>query len=278
MKIRTDFVTNSSSSSFAVEIIIQSTDGTQYGMKIDEENSHADLTCTATEIMDAPDVEALVKLLQKSLDDVNMMIPEEIDRYKRQLLNMGLTPEEAQEEIDVLPCKQAGNFFNRVQEHITDIDQIEMIKLRRIWEAWGEASSCFGASANDMYRDLPILAQRVCQAKDSTEKERAKAELLRYINEVSWKAASGWQDTFPTGFMGSKVPASLVWQGVTDDIEELAAMIVNEELPNVDLGKETVIINRGKQEITRKAEYYLYAEGDYDRAHFSDWPDGPAQD
>ncbi len=99
--------------------------------------------------------------------------------------------------------------------------------------------------------------------------------MLKYISETSWDTESAWGDSFPSGFMGSEVPATLVWQGLTDDVETLAELIVKEEFPNVDLGKETVIIDRETQEITRKAEYCLYADDNYGRAHFSDWPDDP---
>ena len=82
MKIRTDFVTNSSSSSFVVEIKVKTTDGREFIQAVDPDdgggNGNVEVNCTAEEILAASSVEELANILSGGIEAIE---PEGADEW-----------------------------------------------------------------------------------------------------------------------------------------------------------------------------------------------------
>ena len=234
MKIRTDFVTNSSSSSFAVEIIIRDDKGNDYSALIDpsrgERDASVNVTCSAEDIMNEKSVKSLLKLLTNSLVDT--------------------------ETGKACRGQSFNNFKNDVNSNVSDISQISNIKLKRIWFAWGEAASCFGWNLDSYAPDLPKLAKRVGKSVGD-EKEKAKKDMIEYLSHYNNKIDNDWGDHFPSGFMGSSVEGSIVWNQCAETIEEFAQKVLDENLPRHDYAEETVDIDINNSTVKRSAEYIL---------------------
>ncbi len=252
MKIRTDFVTNSSSSSFVVEIAIKTTDGKEFLSRVDPNGGDgigdANILCSAEDVLKSESVEELTQLLTEK---IVVNVPEEDI-----VVNM---PEEAADCC----AENIATFFNNVAKEIKSIGDIDTITFSRIWSAWGEGASCFGWNLDYFAEELPELAEQVCEL-DGEEKENAKKALQNYLSKFPGTIEGEWGGCFPSGFMKTKAKGSIVWTGIANNIEEFAQKVMDEDLPNDDYAVETITVDMQSKKVTQRAEYILGGNSEED--------------
>lgn len=243
MKIRSDFVTNSSSSSFCVEICIKAKNGEEFTARIDPDdgggNGCADVNCSGEKLLHSSNVQELLDLLQ---DSVEVQEPAEAEDYFKDYLK---------------------GYCENIASRITDISQIDAVTLTRIWSAWGEGASCFGANLECFAPELPELASKVCESAGE-EKEEAKAELAAYLSDYDGSITSEWGGEFPGKFMGANPKASIVWKEMADTIEDFSEKVIEESLPDNDYAEEKTIINFTDGSVQHTSEYILKNNDEYE--------------
>ena len=227
MKIRTDFVTNSSSSSYCVQIVITDNQKNKHVLIVDGEkvaqyggeNCRPNITCCADRILEVKSIEQLKELLIEHKEDISK--------------------------------KKLQEYFAKLEEAVTSIEDIDSITLKRFWQPWGEGSGC--TVMND--DTLQQLAQEVCIAKKG--EQEAVEQFVHYLDTASVITEGGWGDGFPTDFCQAKsAQPRYRWRMYEDNIQKLAKMIVENNIKD-DFTEECTEIDMRNHSITQTAEFII---------------------
>ena len=232
MKIRTDYVTNSSSSNYTVTLEIKTKDGRtltkDYGSDDFDSSSNVWVYGSVNWILKATTVGELVEAL---------MIDDGRDEYEDEWYG---------DEDDDLESIE-GN----------EDAQLKTATVKRNWYAYGEWCSSFGYHVDKFLPKLKELCQRVLDT-DGDDKKQAKKDLLAYLDNVGDLNIVSGGGEWPRNLCDGNGTNTIHWKGLTKKIETLAEMVVNEELPtSSDRGEEILKLDFDKKKYVASNIYYL---------------------
>ena len=223
MKIRTDFVTNSSSSSFTVEISVFYESGC---VKMKQRPYVEDGPAEALFTGDLCEINKHLSSVQELASWLANSVKEEFWKEK---------------ESNKFKQKKE-NFIEEACKNIKSVNEIDSIMVERRYNAWGEYADLI--AENDI--KLRRLAEEYIKSI-GIEKERIEAEIVTHINTTTNARGESF---------GNKSKVNRYnWSG--ESVEKLARRLCSNNCPNSVSGVERKELNLKTGEYFDESEFDL---------------------
>lgn len=264
MKIRTDFVTNSSSSSFYVYLTVVSTDEKQFGATFigrSDEYAMNYIDVNAEELLEKKNINDLLDML---MDSVYTDFQKEYDNF----LYDGSDKDEPEAFAECCERKKKyegkiAEMKKRLCEEIPTIDKLKKIYIEEINNAYGEASLSTlnreNIEAANYDKNLQKVLELAIEIDKLTGKEREdkKIEMENLLDQEIFVEEEDFYHNEK-----KDVRMKIQWRYSYDDIEDFVADLVNGTADNYEIryhGKKIDFLNK---EIKKKNMFWLYTRDD----------------
>ena len=179
MKIRTDFVTNSSSSGFVLEIRVFDKSGKEYLLQTPDYSGfdwkfEGGVDCKPDFTGDLASVPERIKSVAELCKFLTDSIDPYLDKY-----------DEDYEEVSMYYRSRQEAFCSKVAENIENLSDISRVEIKRDYYAWGE----FVSRLPDGDEKLCKLAEAVRNSAGE-ERKAAEKQMLDYMRTPNKKRAT----------------------------------------------------------------------------------------